>query len=138
MGMMQFAAGDPQVQKMLLAVMMQNLEGDGIEEIADYMRRELVMSGVLKPNDEEAEMMAQAQQNQKPDPNTLYVEAASEKERALAQKAQADTVNAMADAQLKRAKAQEALAKMSLEDRRLVLDTLTQMNSMMGAQNGNV
>jgi hypothetical protein len=64
--------------------------------------------------------------------------AASEKERALAQKAQADTVNAMADAQLKRAKAQEALAKMSLEDRRLVLDTLTQMNSMMGAQNGNV
>jgi len=26
---------------------------------------------------------------------------------------------------------------MSLEDRRLVLDTLTQMNSMMGAQNGN-
>lgn len=137
MGMMQFAAGDPQVQKMLLAVMMQNLEGDGIEEIADYMRRELVMSGVLKPNDEEAEMMAQAQQNQKPDPNTLYVEAASEKERALAQKAQADTVNAMADAQLKRAKAQEALAKMSLEDRRLALDTLTQMNSMMGARNGN-
>jgi hypothetical protein len=30
------------------------------------------------------------------------------------------------------------MAKMSLEDRRLVLDTLTQMNSMMGAQNGNV
>jgi hypothetical protein len=119
-------------------VLMQQLDGDGVRDVAEYMRRELVMSGVMKPTQEEAEMMAQAQQNQKPDPNTLYVEAASEKERALAQKAQADTVNAMADAQLKRAKAQEALAKMSLEDRRLVLDTLTQMNSMMGAQNGNV
>jgi hypothetical protein len=136
-GMMQFAQ-DPQTQKMLLAVLMQQLDGDGVRDVAEYMRRELVMSGVMKPTQEEAEMMAQAQQNQKPDPNTLYVEAASEKERALAQKAQADTVNAMADAQLKRAKAQEALAKMSLEDRRLVLDTLTQMNSMMGAQNGNV
>jgi hypothetical protein len=135
-GMMQFAQ-DPQTQKMLLAVLMQQLDGDGVRDVAEYMRRELVMSGVMKPTQEEAEMMAQAQQNQKPDPNTLYVEAASEKERALAQKAQADTVNAMADAQLKRAKAQEALAKMSLEDRRLVLDTLTQMNSMMGAQNGN-
>jgi hypothetical protein len=118
---------------MLLAVLMQQLDGDGVRDVAEYMRRELVMSGVMKPTQEEAEMMAQAQQNQKPDPNTLYVEAASEKERALAQKAQADTLNAMADAQLKRAKAQEALAKMSLEDRRLVLDTLTQMNSMMGA-----
>jgi hypothetical protein len=136
-GMMQFAQ-DPQTQKMLLAVLMQQLDGDGVRDVAEYMRRELVMSGVMKPTQEEAEMMVQAQQNQKPDPNTLYVEAASEKERALAQKAQADTVNAMADAQLKRAKAQEALAKMSLEDRRLVLDTLTQMNSMMGAQNGNV
>jgi hypothetical protein len=136
-GMMQFAQ-DPQTQKMLLAVLMQQLDGDGVRDVAEYMRRELVMSGVMKPTQEEAEMMAQAQQNQKPDPNTLYVEAASEKERALAQKAQADTVNAMADAQLKRAKAQESLAKMSLEDRRLVLDTLTQMNSMMGAQNGNV
>ena len=136
-GMMQFAQ-DPQTQKMLLAVLMQQLDGDGVRDVAEYMRRELVMSGVMKPTQEEAEMMAQAQQNQKPDPNTLYVEAASEKERALAQKAQADTVNAMADAQLKQAKAQEALAKMSLEDRRLVLDTLTQMNSMMGAQNGNV
>jgi hypothetical protein len=135
-GMMQFAQ-DPQTQKMLLAVLMQQLDGDGVRDVAEYMRRELVMSGVMKPTQEEAEMMAQAQQNQKPDPNTLYVEAASEKERALAQKAQADTVNAMADAQLKRAKAQESLAKMSLEDRRLVLDTLTQMNSMMGAQNGN-
>jgi hypothetical protein len=135
-GMMQFAQ-DPQTQKMLLAVLMQQLDGDGVRDVAEYMRRELVMSGVMKPTQEEAEMMAQAQQNQKPDPNTLYVEAASEKERALAQKAQADTVNAMADAQLKQAKAQEALAKMSLEDRRLVLDTLTQMNSMMGAQNGN-
>ena len=135
-GMMQFAQ-DPQTQKMLLAVLMQQLDGDGVRDVAEYMRRELVMAGVMKPTEEEAQMMAQAQQNQKPDPNTLYVEAASEKERALAQKAQADTVNAMADAQLKRAKAQEALAKMSLEDRRLVLDTLTQMNSMMGAQNGN-
>jgi hypothetical protein len=84
-GMMQFAQ-DPQTQKMLLAVLMQQLDGDGVRDVAEYMRRELVMSGVMKPTQEEAEMMAQAQQNQKPDPNTLYVEAASEKERALAQK----------------------------------------------------
>jgi len=136
LGMMQFASSDPQTQKILLATLMQNLEGDGVQEVADFMRRELVTAGVVKPTDEEAAALAQAAQNQQPDPNVLYIQAVSEKERAQAQKAQADSVNALADAQLKRAKVQETLAKMSLDDRRIVLDTMMAMNEM-GAQSGN-
>jgi hypothetical protein len=136
LGMMQFASSDPQTQKILLATLMQNLEGDGVQEVADFMRRELVTAGVVKPTDEEAAALAQAAQNQQPDPNVLYIQAVSEKERAQAQKAQADSVNALADAQLKRAKVQETLAKMSLDDRRIVLDTMMAMNEM-GAQRGN-
>jgi hypothetical protein len=37
---------------------------------------------------------------------------------------------------LKRAKVQETLSKMSLDDRRIVLDTMMAMNQM-GAQRGN-
>jgi hypothetical protein len=135
LSMMQFAQ-DPQIQKMLLAALMQNIEGDGVKDVAKFMRKEMVAAGVMEPTQEEAQALAQAAQNQQPDPNVLYVQAAAEKERAQAQKAQADSVNALADAQLKRAKVQETLAKMSLDDRRIVLDTMMAMNEM-GAQRGN-
>jgi hypothetical protein len=135
LSMMQFAQ-DPQIQKMLLAALMQNIEGDGVKDVAKFMRKEMVAAGVMEPTQEEAQALAQAAQNQQPDPNVLYIQAVSEKERAQAQKAQADSVNALADAQLKRAKVQETLAKMSLDDRRIVLDTMMAMNEM-GAQRGN-
>jgi hypothetical protein len=135
LSMMQFAQ-DPQIQKMLLAALMQNIEGDGVKDVAKFMRKEMVAAGVMEPTQEEAQALAQAAQNQQPDPNVLYIQAVSEKERAQAQKAQADSVNALADAQLKRAKVQETLAKMSLDDRRIVLDTMMAMNQM-GAQRGN-
>jgi len=135
LSMMQFAQ-DPQIQKMLLAALMQNIEGDGVKDVAKFMRKEMVAAGVMEPTPEEAQALAQAAQNQQPDPNVLYIQAVSEKERAQAQKAQADSVNALADAQLKRAKVQETLAKMSLADRRIVLDTMMAMNEM-GAQSGN-
>ena len=135
LSMMQFAQ-DPQIQKMLLAALMQNIEGDGVKDVAKFMRKEMVAAGVMEPTQEEAQALAQAAQNQQPDPNVLYVQAAAEKERAQAQKAQADSVNALADAQLKRAKVQETLSKMSLDDRRIVLDTMMAMNQM-GAQRGN-
>ena len=135
LSMMQFAQ-DPQIQKMLLAALMQNIEGDGVKDVAKFMRKEMVAAGVMEPTQEEAQALAQAAQNQQPDPNVLYVQAAAEKERAQAQKAQADSVNALADADLKRAKVQETLAKMSLDDRRIVLDTMMAMNQM-GAQRGN-
>jgi hypothetical protein len=135
LSMMQFAQ-DPQIQKMLLAALMQNIEGDGVKDVAKFLRKEMVAAGVMEPTQEEAQALAQAAQNQQPDPNVLYIQAVSEKERAQAQKAQADSVNALADAQLKRAKVQETLAKMSLDDRRIVLDTMMAMNEM-GAQRGN-
>jgi hypothetical protein len=135
LSMMQFAQ-DPQIQKMLLAALMQNIEGDGVKDVAKFMRKEMVAAGVMEPTQEEAQALAQAAQNQQPDPNVLYVQAAAEKERAQAQKAQADSVNALADADLKRAKVQETLSKMSLDDRRIVLDTMMAMNQM-GAQRGN-
>ena len=136
LSMMQFAQ-DPAVQKMLMATLMQNLDGDGVKDVAAFMRKELVMAGVMKPTEEEAQMLAQAAQNQQPDPNTLYVQAAAEKERALSQKAQADTVNAMADAQLKQAKTRETLAKIDVDGQRVVLDSAMAIREMMGAQNGN-
>jgi hypothetical protein len=135
LSMMQFAQ-DPQIQKMLLAALMQNIEGDGVKDVAKFMRKEMVAAGVMEPTQEEAQALAQAAQNQQPDPNVLYIQAVSEKERAQAQKAQADSVNALADADLKRAKVQETLSKMSLDDRRIVLDTMMAMNQM-GAQRGN-
>jgi hypothetical protein len=55
-------------------------------------------------------MEAAAQEGAQPDPNAVYLAAASEKEQALAQKAQADTAKSIADADKTRAETAEIMA----------------------------
>jgi DNA-directed RNA polymerase beta subunit len=121
LGMMQFAQ-DPQMQKILLATLLQNLDGDGVKDVAEYMRKEMVMAGVMKPTQEEAQMLSQAAQNQKPDPQTVLAEAMAQEAVAKAGKAQADSVSAIAGAELKRAQAAQAMASIGTDRERLLAE----------------
>jgi hypothetical protein len=90
-----------------------NMEGEGLTEISDHFRRQLVQMGVIKPTDEEAAQMAQAGAN--PDPNAIFLQAAAEEAQAKAAKARADVVATVADAELTQAKTMETLAKVGGE-----------------------
>jgi hypothetical protein len=89
------------------------MEGEGLTEISDHFRRQLVQMGVIKPTDEEAAQMAQAGAN--PDPNAIFLQAAAEEAQAKAAKARADVVATVADAELTQAKTMETLAKVGGE-----------------------
>lgn len=104
---------DPETTKILQAAAMMNMEGEGLSEFRDYYRTQLVMMGVLKPTDEEKEMMAQ--QELPPDPNQIYLQAAAENEMAKAEKALADAEKARAEAELSKTKTIETLAMVSDE-----------------------
>ncbi|MES2352085.1 MAG: portal protein [Pseudomonadota bacterium] len=95
-GLLQMAQ-DPETRTVLEAMAMVNMEGEGMGDAKDYFHRKLVRLGAAKPTDEEAEAMAKEQENQQPDANTVYLQAA-------AQKQQADAIKSGKDADLTEAK----------------------------------
>lgn len=101
-GLLQMAQ-DPETRTVLEAMAMVNMEGEGMGDAKDYFHRKLVRLGAAKPTDEEAEAMAAEQQNQQPDPNAVYLQAA-------AQKQQADAIKSGKDAELTEAKTAQTVA----------------------------
>ncbi|WP_097303832.1 portal protein [Pseudomonas chlororaphis] len=96
-GMMTITA-DPETLQVLSAMVMMNMEGEGIEDVRGFFRKKLVSMGVVEPTDEEAKELAEAQANAKPDANTIYLQAAAQEAEANAVKARATTIKTLADA----------------------------------------
>jgi hypothetical protein len=68
-----------------------NMEGEGIDDVREYFRKQLVTLGVLEPNEEEQQAMeAAAQQAQQPTPEQQYLMTQSEKAMAEVEKIRAE------------------------------------------------
>jgi hypothetical protein len=109
---------DPETQKVLQAMAMMNMEGEGIDDVREYFRKQLVKASVLKPTDEEAQAMAQA--SQQPPPPTAeqqYFIAQAEKAVADAGKTQAEAAKIVAETSPEMIQAQQKadLAKSAAE-----------------------
>jgi hypothetical protein len=111
-GLLQMA-NDPQDAKVITSLILMNAEGEGLSDVNRFYRKQLVQMGVIDPNEEEQAAMAEAaNQEQQPDPNAEYLQAAAGKEQALANKAVADTEKSIADAGKTRAETVEIMANM--------------------------
>ena len=97
-GMMQVTS-DPTTQQVLQSMAIMNMEGEGIGDIKEYFRKQLVQMGVMQPTEEEQAQMQAAQANVQPDAQTMYLMAEAQKSEALARKADADTQLTMANAE---------------------------------------
>jgi hypothetical protein len=129
-GMLQLTQ-DPQTQQVLLAMAFQNMEGEGISDVRDYFRKQMVQSGVMKPNEEEAKQLEAAAQNAQPDPNAQYIMAVTQEAQAKAEKARADTVETIASAELKKAQTVQTLSKVENDDQTLVINNAKSIQDMM-------
>lgn len=108
-GMLQMAP-DPETQTILASMALMNMEGEGLREVRAFFRKRLVGMGVMDPTEEEMAEMEAAAQNQQPDPNALYLQAAAAEAQAKALKAEADTAHTIAKTQETEAKTFEVLA----------------------------
>ena len=122
---------DPQTKSVLQAMAMMNMEGEGISDVRDYFRKQLVRMGVVKPTEQEQEEMMVELQGQPEDPNKVFLQAAAEEAIAKAAKARADTVDTIADAEYKRAKTAETLANIDNEDQRLAVESARTISNMV-------
>jgi hypothetical protein len=115
-GMMQFVQ-DPETAQVITAMAMMNMEGEGLSDVRDYFRRKMVSAGVVRPTEEEMTQLQQASQNQQPDPNTQYLQAAAEEASAKAAQARANTVLTIAKSEETKAKTIATLATVDQQDR---------------------
>jgi hypothetical protein len=110
---------DPQLGQILVSLILTNMDGEGLDDLQEFLRMQLVRLGVVKPNEQEQKQLAeqqQAQANQPPDPQSQYFLAAAQRESAAAGKAHADTVKTFADAANSRADAIAKLANARRDD----------------------
>jgi hypothetical protein len=126
---------DPQTKQVLQAMAMMNMEGEGISDVRDYFRKQLVRMGVVEPTEQEQEEMMIELQGQPEDPNKVFLQAAAEEAIAKAAKARADTVKTVADAGLSRARTAETLAKTGVQEQNMALTALeAEQQAVMGQQ----
>lgn len=99
MEMMQtLAAADPQLAAVVASTAIMNIDGEGLDELRDFMRKKLVGLGVVKPTDEEKAELEAAQAAQPPDANSEFLLAEAKKAGALSEKAYAEALGALAKA----------------------------------------
>ena len=91
---------DP-IRKVLQLKILQLMDGVDFEDVRDYVRKQLIIMGIRKPETPEEEKFAQmvANQPEKPDPNTLLAMAEMEKAKADQMTAQVKQGEVSADAQ---------------------------------------
>jgi len=121
---LQGVSGNPETAQyvpVLMAMLIENIDGVGLEPLKKYNSRIMLQMGLREPEDEEEEaMLAQMQQaaaNQPPSPTDLLMQATAKKESAqgdnyLADAAlkQTEAMRNMADARLKEAQTVDELA----------------------------
>lgn len=134
-GMMQVTT-DPEDLKVLSAMIMMNMEGEGLSDTREYYRQKLIRMGVVKPNKEEQEQLAQEVQNQQPDANTEYLQAAAQTEQTKAERNQAETAltmtkieNTQADTEKKQAETIETLSDVDREDLKTAKELLGNLDT---------
>ena len=125
-GMMQVTQ-DPQDMKVLSATAIMNMEGEGLSDIREYYRKQLVQMGAIPPNEEEQAAMAQAAENTPPDPQAAYL-------MAEAGKSQAQTEKAVADTELTRAKTAETLAGIDLDQQEAAISAAERIGQAIASR----
>lgn len=132
-GMMQVTT-DPTTQQVLQAMAIMNMEGEGIGDIKEYFRKQLVQMGVLKPTEEEQQQMMEAQANVQQDPQTAYLLAEAAKSQAQAIKAQADTEYTLARSEETKAKTIQTLSSVDIDERKSAIETAEKFGAAIQPQ----
>lgn len=130
MGMLT-ATTDPETIQVLSAMIMMNMEGEGIEDVKGFFRKKLLRMGVVQPTEEEAAEMAEEAANAEPDANTLYLKAAAKEADANAVKANAGTIKDLADADKSKAGAVKLLAEVDEIEQRQALEVIDKFEKGM-------
>jgi len=125
---LQTAPGGQQYTPAVMAVLLQNITGVGLDPIKELNRRIMLSQGLVKPEtDEEEALVAQLQQPQE-DPQEGLIEAATRQQDAEARNLDASATQKIADADKKGAETIEILKGIETDQQKLGLEISKQFN----------
>jgi len=107
---------DPELQQVLSSTAVLNMEGEGVDDIKQFIRKKLIKMGAIQPTEKEGQEMVEELQNAKPTAQDSYLEAEATKSKAQAEKYVADTQKALADAEKIKVEMIEIVAKLKREN----------------------
>lgn len=125
---LQQVTADQETSSVISAMILMNMEGEGMQDIHEWQRKRLVAQGVLKPTEGDMREAQQAQEAQTPDPNSMFLMSEAEKNAAQAEKLRADTEKSLAQAQESRANTAETLAGIGRDDRQQVINLASELD----------
>lgn len=134
-GMLQMVR-DPETQTIITSMALMNMEGEGLGDVRRYMRRKLIRMGIVEPDEQEAQELAQELEQlkqQRQDAEQQYLQALAAESKAKAEKAKADTVYTVARAEETRAKTAETLSDMDVKRQKQTIETMRAIRDTQSA-----
>jgi hypothetical protein len=126
---------NPDTKSIIEAMILMNMEGEGLQDIRKYYRKKLIKLGVEEPNEEEMKDLQEELQNTPPNANEEYLKSAAQNEQAKAVKAQADTRKTLADTEKIIAETAETFSKIDREDQLAALEMAGKINESLDVGN---
>ena len=122
MNLMQTTPPDSPYYSVIMSMVIANTDGEGVEDLQRYNRKQMIKQGVTKPEDEDAELMqelqAEMQQQQAPvDGNVLLAQAEMQKAAVAEQKNQMEYQKFLMQYELDRARLELEAAKIGADVR---------------------
>lgn len=126
---MQNVQGAQQYIPAMLAVLLQNITGVGLDPIKELNRRIMLAQGLVKPETPEEEALVQQLQQPQEDPNRELIEAATNQQNAEARSLDSSSVQKIADASKKEAETAKILTGIPMDEAKLRLEIQKQFDA---------
>jgi len=97
-GMLEALGPDSPYQPVLMATMLDNISGVGLDPLKEFNRNIMLTQGMIKPATPEEEAMVEQARQPKEDPNAEFLQAEAERARAEGRSLDAGSVQKTADA----------------------------------------
>lgn len=132
---------------LIMGMIIDNMDGEGIDDLKEYNRDQMLLAGTVKPRTpEEQQMVAQAQQAQAQQPDPMMVQAMAQQQLAQAEMLKAQTSAAKVEVDAFKAQSQNMvynstaalnIAKANDISNDQVRQALSLLNEYMNKQAGN-
>ncbi len=116
---------DHEYYDICLFMLINTLSGVGIEVLKDYNRKQMLLRGIVEPNEDDPEEMAMVQNSQnQTDPQQELTKAATEQQLAESENLRASSVEKKASAELKHAQKLKIAADIGFDEEKVNLAKL--------------
>ena len=131
---------DPELQAVISATIVSNLDGEGLSDLSKFGRKKLLAMGAAEPTDDEIkeqQEQAAAMANQPPDAQTQLMQKMGEEAQANAEAARAKTAHTLAQADKANAETIKNMMEAQQQQNAQMAQILQMLSAMQGSQQQN-